>query len=42
MPKKDYYLIEKNINKILRNEATNFIDPGTLKKIIPKLEPNRF
>ena len=38
MPKKDYYLIEKNINKILRNEPTNFIDPGTLKKIIPKLK----
>lgn len=38
MPKKDYYLLEKNINKILRNEATNFIDPGTLKKIIPKLK----
>ena len=38
MPKKDYYLLEKNINKILRNEPTNFIDPGTLKKIIPKLK----
>ena len=38
MPKKDYYLIEKNINKLLRNEPTNFIDPGTLKKIIPKLK----
>ena len=38
MTKKYYYFIEKNINKLLRNEPTNFIDPGTLKKIIPKLK----
>ena len=37
MAKKDYYLIEKNINKILRGECTNFVDPQTYKKIISKL-----
>lgn len=38
MSKKDYYIIEKNLNKIYRNEPNNFIDPGTYKKIITKLK----
>ena len=38
MAKKDYYIIEKNINKIYRGEPTNFLDPSTIKSIIPKLK----
>ena len=38
MSKKDYYIIEKNINKIYRNEATNFLDPTTYKNIIMQLK----
>ena len=38
MSKKDYYIIEKNINKIYRGEATNFLDPTTLKNVISKLK----
>ena len=38
MAKKDYYIIEKNINKIKRNEPTNFLDPATYKKIVAKLK----
>ena len=38
MSKKDYYIIEKNINKIYRGEATNFLDPTTLKNVINKLK----
>ena len=38
MPKKDYYLIEKNVNKLYRGEATNFLDPATYKKVICKLK----
>ena len=38
MSKKDYYIIEKNINKIYRGEYTNFLDPITYKNIINKLK----
>lgn len=38
MSKKDYYIIEKNINKIYRGESTNFLDPTTLKNVIIKLK----
>ena len=38
MSKKDYYIIEKNINKIYRGESTNFLDPTTLKNVISKLK----
>ena len=38
MSKKDYYIIEKNLNKIYRNESTNFLDPTTLKNVINKLK----
>ena len=38
MPKKDYYIIEKNINKIYQREYTNFLDPITYKNIIYKLK----
>ena len=38
MTKKDYYIIEKNINKIYKGESTNFLDPTTLKNVISKLK----
>ena len=38
MPKKDYYNIEKNINKIYRGENTNFLDPSTYKNVVNKLK----
>jgi len=38
MQKKDYYIIEKNINKILRGEYTNFLDPSIFLKLSTKLK----
>lgn len=38
MPKKDYYNIEKNVNKIYRGENTNFLDPNTYKNVVSKLK----
>ncbi len=38
MQKKDYYNIEKNINKIIKGEYTNFIDPATYNKLSTKLK----
>ena len=38
MTKKDYYIIEKNVNRIMRGEYTNFLDPQTLKCVISKLK----
>ena len=38
MPKKDYYIIEKNIGKILHGESTNFLDQSIYHKILPKLK----
>ena len=38
MAKKDYYIVEKNVNKIVRGEYTNFLDPATLKNVISKLK----
>ena len=38
MPKKDYYNIEKNVNKIYRGENTNFLDPSTYKNVASKLK----
>ncbi len=38
MAKKDYYIIEKNVNKIYRGEPTNFLDPSTFKNVISKLK----
>ena len=38
MSKKDYYLIEKNLNIINRGGYTNFLDPSTLIKIRSKLK----
>ena len=42
MSKKDYYIIEKNINKIYRKEPTNFLDPTTLKNIMSKLKDVKY
>lgn len=38
MAKKDYYIIEKNINKIYCGSSTNFLDPHTYKSIISKIK----
>ena len=38
MAKRDYYIVEKNVNKIMRGENTNFLDPQTLKNVISKLK----
>lgn len=38
MSKKEYYIIEKNINKILKGEPTNFLDPNIYKQVISKLK----
>lgn len=38
MSKKDYYNIEKNVNKIYRGENTNFLDPSTYKNVVSKLK----
>lgn len=38
MSKKDYYIVEKNVNKILRGEPTNFLDPSTYKNVTSKLK----
>lgn len=38
MSKKDYYIIEKNINKIYHRLSTNFLDPNTYKNVINKLK----
>ncbi len=37
MAKKDYYIIEKNLNRIYHDEPTNFLDPLTYKRVISKL-----
>ena len=38
MRSKDYYIIEKNINKLYHNESTYFLDPNTYRNIITKLK----
>ena len=38
MGKKHFYIIEKNVNKIIRGDSTNFLDPSTLKNVCNKLK----
>lgn len=38
MSKKDYYIIEKNKDKIANGNYTNFLDQNTLNKVISKLK----
>ena len=38
MSKKDYYIIEKNLNKIYRGEFTNFLDPTAYRNIVTRLK----
>ena len=38
MSKKDYYIINKNVDKIIRGESTNFLDPNILSKVCTKLK----
>lgn len=40
--KKNYYNIEKNINKIFRDDYTNFLDPVTLKKVAKALKGKKY
>ncbi len=42
MAKKDYYIIEKNLNRIMRGDPTNFLDPLTYKKIVSKLSKTNY
>ena len=42
MSKKDYYIIEKNINRILSGKTTNFLDQATYKKVISKLKNTNY
>lgn len=38
MAKKEYYKIEKNVDKVIRGEYTNFLDPSISNKVISKLK----
>lgn len=38
MSKKDYYIIEKNINKLYQDIPTNFLDPNVYKNVISKIK----
>ena len=42
MSKKDYFCIEKNINKIANNKYTNFLDPNTLSKVLSRLKGYKY
>lgn len=42
MSKKDYYIIEKNRDKIIKGSYTNFLDPSTLNKVIGKLKEHEY
>ena len=42
MQKKDYYLIEKNINKILNGECTYFLDPNIFYQLSQKLNKTAY
>ena len=42
MQKKNYYNIEKNINKIMNGECTNFLDPSTYYKLSLKLKKIKY
>ena len=42
MQKRDYYNIEKNINKILNGEYTNFLDPSTFYKVTQKIGKEKY
>jgi len=42
MSKNENYIISKNIEKLRRNEPTNFLDPKELKNITSKLKKNEY
>lgn len=42
MSKNENYIINKNIEKLRRNEPTNFLDPKELKSITSKLKKNEY
>ena len=38
MSKKDYYIVEKNRDKIIKGSHTNFLDPSTINKVVAGLK----
>ena len=38
MAQKDYYIVKKNVDKIINNKYTYFLDPSTLNKVKSKLK----
>ena len=38
MAKKDYYIVEKNVNKIIHDDDSYFLDPLTFKYVMSKLK----
>ena len=38
MSKKDYYIVEKNIEKLIKEGYTNFLDPSVYKKVKSKIK----
>lgn len=38
MAKKDYYIVSKNVEKLIKGDYTNFLDPLILRKVISKLK----
>ena len=42
MSKKDYYTISKNVEKIIQEKHTNFLNQNILKKVISKLKKENY
>ncbi len=42
MNKKDYYMVEKNVDKIINQKHTNFLDPNMVKKVSSKLKGKQY
>lgn len=42
MANKEYYVISKNISKILEGKHTNFLDPNVLQKVTSKLKKETY
>ncbi len=40
--KKDYYIVEKNVDKIINLQHTNFLDPCILNKVCDKLKGENY
>lgn len=42
MAKKDYYCIQKNLEKLLAGKYTNFLDPSLINKVCKKLKKGEY